>query len=134
MEFYRGLTRVCTLEQDGVANSEIVYSREVVVHIADFTVKKYLKKIKSSSCCKMHITGSIDIENPDHEYLIILNRGGLTIPSPNLVNYVRGVFAVLSATENVLINQSISHNYLTDPHPLSPIKLSKIWRKCHIAT
>ena len=54
----------------------------------------------------MHITGSIDIENPDHEYLIILNRGGLTIPSPNLVNYVCDAFAVLSATENILINQS----------------------------
>ena len=53
----------------------------------------------------MHITGSIDIENPNHEYLIILNRGGLTIPSPNLVNYVCDIFAVLSATENVLINQ-----------------------------
>ena len=54
----------------------------------------------------MHITGSIDIENPDHEYLIILNRGGLTIPSPNLVNYVCDAFAVLSATENFFINQS----------------------------
>ena len=81
-------------------------SREVAVHIADYTAKKYLKKIKSSSCCKMHITGSIDMENPDHEYLIILNRGGLTIPSPNLVNYVCDAFAVLSVTENVLINQS----------------------------
>ena len=81
-------------------------SREVAAYIAGYTAKKYLKKIKSSSCCKMHTTGSIDMENPDHEYLIILNRGGLTIPSPNLVNYVRDIFAVLSATENVLINQS----------------------------
>ena len=81
-------------------------SREVVVHITVYTAKKYLKKIKSSSCCKMLITGSIDTENPDHQYLIILNRGGLIIPSPNLVNYVCDAFAVLSATENILINQS----------------------------
>ena len=54
----------------------------------------------------MHITGSIDMENPDHEYLIIFNGGALTIPSTNLMNYVCDVFAVLSATENVLINQS----------------------------
>ena len=81
-------------------------SREVAIHIAGFTAKKYLKKIKSSSCCKMHITGSIDMENPDHEYLIILNRGGLTIPSPNLVNYVCDAFAVLNATEIDLSNQS----------------------------
>ena len=64
------------------------------------------KKIKSSSCCKIHITGSVDVKNPDHEYVIIFNREGLTIPSPNLVNYVRDAFAVLTATGNVLINQS----------------------------
>ena len=79
-------------------------SREVAVHIAGYTAKRYLKKIKSSSCCKMHITGSIDIENPDHEYLIILNRGGLTIPSPNLVNYVCHAFAVLSARKTYVFN------------------------------
>ena len=50
--------------------------------------------------------GSIDMENPDHEYLIILNLGGLTIPSSNLVNYVFDAFAVLSATENALNNQA----------------------------
>ena len=81
-------------------------SREVVVHIAGYATKKYLKKIKSSSCCKMHITGSIDIENPDRDYLIILNRRGLTNFSPNLVNYVCDVLVVLNASENVLINQS----------------------------
>ena len=54
----------------------------------------------------MHITGLIDMENPDHEYLIILNREGLTNPSPNLVNYVCDAFAVLTAAENILINQS----------------------------
>ena len=44
-------------------------TREVAVRIAGYTAKKYLKKIKSSSCCKMHIMGSIDMESPDHEYL-----------------------------------------------------------------
>ena len=34
-------------------------SRDVAVHIAGYTAKKHLKKIKSSFCCKMHITGSI---------------------------------------------------------------------------
>ena len=77
-------------------------SREVALHnIAGFTAKKYLKKIKSSFCCKMHITGSIDMENADHDYLIILNRRGFTIPFPNLENYVCNIFAVLNATENL---------------------------------
>ena len=48
-------------------------SREIAVHLTGYTAKKYLKKIKSSSCCKRHIMGSIDMENPNHEYLIILN-------------------------------------------------------------
>ena len=65
-------------------------------------LKSVTKKIESSYCCKIHITGCIDLENPDHEYLITLNRGGHTVPSPSLVNYVCYAFAVLSATENVL--------------------------------
>ena len=81
-------------------------SREVAVHIAGYTAKKFLKsvtkKIESSFCCKINITGCIDLENTDHEYLITLNRGGLTVPSSSLVNYVCDAFAVLSATENVL--------------------------------
>ena len=48
-------------------------SREVAVHIAGYIAKRYLKKFNSSTCCKMHIMGSIDIANPHHEYLIILN-------------------------------------------------------------
>ena len=42
--------------------------------------------------------GSIGMENPDHEYLIILNGGGFTIPFLNLENYVCNIFAVLNAT------------------------------------
>ena len=48
-------------------------SRDVVIHIAGYTAKKHLKKIMSSSCRKMHVTGSIDMEYPDHEYLKIVN-------------------------------------------------------------
>ena len=39
-------------------------SRDVVIHIAGYTAKKYLK---------INITGSIDMEYPDHEYLKIVN-------------------------------------------------------------
>ena len=50
----------------------------------------------------MHITSSIDMDNPDHEYLIIFNQGGLTIASVNLVNCLCDAFAVLSALGIVL--------------------------------
>ena len=53
-------------------------SREIAVHIAGYIAKKYLKKIKSSSCCKIHITGSVDMANPDIEYLFI--KKGLPFP------------------------------------------------------
>ena len=69
----------------------------------------------------MHTTGSADMENPYHEYLIILNRGGLTIPSPNLVNYLFDPFAVLSATIYVLINQSKLTSRNTAEEALSDI-------------
>ena len=60
----------------------------------------------------MHITGSRDMGNPDHEYLIILNWWGLTILSRNFVdNFLSescacDALVVLIATENILINQS----------------------------
>ena len=73
-------------------------STEIIAHIAGYSAKKYLKKSESSYCCKMHITGSTDKEKLDHEYLVILNRRGLTISSPNLVNYVCDAFTVLNAT------------------------------------
>ena len=81
--------------------------REVVAYIAGYIAKKYLKNIKSSSCCKMHITRSIDKEKLHHEYLIILNRRGLAIPSPNLVNYVCNTFTVLNATENFVSQRAV---------------------------
>ena len=46
------------------------------------------------------------MENLDHEYLIILNRAGLTIPSPNLVNYVYDACTVLNAKKILPFNQS----------------------------
>ena len=41
-------------------------SREVAVHIAGYTAKKYLKKIKSSSLCKTHVTASNKGRYPQH--------------------------------------------------------------------
>ena len=68
-------------------------SRQVSVPIAGYTAKKYLKKkIKSSSCCKMHIIGSIKMKPLDHEYLIIVNWGGHTIPFPF---WILGIMCVM---------------------------------------
>ena len=112
MEFIKLKTDIDSL---GISLDSLILSpksREVNIHIAGYTAKKYfLKKSRVDPALKIHITGSIDIENPDNEYLISLNRGGLTFPSSNLVNCALDAFPVLSATE-LLIKQSnlISRN------------------------
>ena len=127
MEFIKLKTDIDSL---GISLDSLILSpksREVNVHIAGYTANKFKKKKKSrvAPVLKIHITGSIDIENPDDEYLISLNRGGLSFPSSNLVNYVFDAFPVLSATE-LLIKQSnlISRN-------ASKVALSYMMRCCN---
>ena len=59
------------------------------------------------ACCKSHLTGIISESNPDHAYITILNRGGLTIPSTSLTDYVCTSFAILSFTKNSVIKSNI---------------------------
>ena len=49
------------------------------------------------------------MENTDHEYLIILTQGGLTISFSNLVNYLLDAFAVLSATSRNAAKEALSY-------------------------
>ena len=67
MEIMKLKTDVDSLGISQDAFMLLLDSRGVFVHIAGYTAKKYLKKIKSSSGCKMHITGSIDMENRDQK-------------------------------------------------------------------
>ena len=70
--------RVNTVDHPSTAYNRFK-SKLVSSQFVDTKNSLFRKQIKSSSSCKIHITG--------HEYLIILNRGGLTILSANLVNY-----------------------------------------------
>ena len=67
MEIMKLKTDVDSLGISQDAFMLLLDSRGVFVRIAGYTAKKYLKKIKSSSGCKMHITGSIDMENRDQK-------------------------------------------------------------------
>ena len=60
-------------------------SREVGIYIAGYVAKKL--KERFGDCCNGLLTGDSGAENPGFLYVIILSRGGLTIPSTNLVNY-----------------------------------------------
>ena len=79
-------------------------SREVAVTIAGYAAKKFLK---SNACCTTDMTGDSSETNPDHVYINILNRGGLTFPSSNLVDYVSTSFAIFSLTESHISKSSI---------------------------
>ncbi|XP_047127382.1 uncharacterized protein LOC124808407 [Hydra vulgaris] len=71
-------------------------SWEVGAHIAGYIAKKLKKRF--GTCCKVFyniVCVNIDESNPDHTYLTIISRGGLTIPSPSLLDYVCTSFAMI---------------------------------------
>ena len=80
-------------------------SREVAVHISGYIAKKFIKK--KHACCKDHLTGKLSEDNEDHNYIRILSRGGLTIPSVSLTDYVCSAFSVLSLAESTIIKSSL---------------------------
>ena len=54
------------------------------------------------NCCKEHLSGNLVPENSDFSHLKILSRGGLPIPSINLVKYVCAVFTILDYSIDVI--------------------------------
>ena len=79
-------------------------SREVAVHVAGYVGKQIVKKY---SCCQTHVVGVFSTSNPDHAYIKTLSRGGLTIPSSNLTEYVCTTFAVLDWINSALKQSKI---------------------------
>ena len=63
-------------------------SRELGIYRAGYIAKKKKMKERFGDCCNGLLTGGSRVESPDFSYVQILSRGGLTIPSTNLVNYV----------------------------------------------
>ena len=49
----------------------------------------------------------IDESNPDHAYMFILNRGGLSIPSLALTEHACSPFAILNFTENMIKKSTV---------------------------
>ena len=71
----------------------------------------HCEKVKKrlGNCCKEHLSGNLVPENSDFSYLQILPRGGLTIPSINLVNYVCTAFAILDYSQRQSVFYVIFH-------------------------
>ena len=64
-------------------------------------------KERFGDCCNELLTGGSRVESPDFSYVQILSRGGLTIPSTNLVNYVWMAFAILEFVDDLIIKSGL---------------------------
>ena len=80
-------------------------SREVGIYIAGYVAKKL--KERFGDCCNGLLTDNSGAENPDFSFVQILSRGGLKIPSTNLVNYVCTVFAILEFMDDLITKSSL---------------------------
>ena len=78
-------------------------SREVAIYIAGYVAKKM--KERFDDCCNGLLSGDIGAGNPDFLYVQILSRGGLTIPSAHLVNYVCTAFSILKFLDDFIKRQ-----------------------------
>ena len=64
-------------------------------------------KERFGDCCNGLLTGGSGVESPDFSYVQILSRGGLTIPSTNLVNYVCKAFAILEFVDDLITKSGL---------------------------
>lgn len=79
-------------------------SREVAIYIAGYIAKKLTKQLDCRECHE-RLIGNLSDESDDHSYLELVSRGGLTIPSLSLSNYVCNAFAIIDFF-NITIKQS----------------------------
>ena len=76
-------------------------SRELEIYIAGYAAKKL------KDCCNGLFTGDSGAKNPDFSYIQILSRGGLKIPSTNLVNYLCTAFAILDFLDDLITKSGL---------------------------
>ena len=76
--------------QESVLNTD---SLEVATTIAGYIAKQLANRSNCIICKEMFIANGNSIAND--KYLNLLSRGGLTVPSPNLADFVCSCFAVL---------------------------------------
>ena len=78
-------------------------TREVGIYIPGYIAKKIKDRFEDG--CIEYVVGEIKEDDADSTYLKIILRGGLTVPSYSLSNYVCEAFALLDYF-NEIINKS----------------------------
>ena len=86
-----------------VMNAE---TRQVAVHVAGYITKKPVDQTKYK-CCVNYLTGELDKNNSDHDYVGSLSRGGLTIPSSHLTKHVCAAFAIPEHAESIITSSKL---------------------------
>ena len=76
-------------------------SLEVSATISGYIAKKITEKIDCGSC-PLFLISKDDKDKIDDEYLILLSRGGLTVPTSGLANFVAHAFSALSVAEKII--------------------------------
>jgi hypothetical protein len=75
-------------------------SLEVSTTIAGYIAKKVNNKVQCDQCTQQLVVTNSETRND--EYLILLSRGGLTVPANIMSDFVAHAFSVLSICENVI--------------------------------
>ena len=75
-------------------------SREVAIYIAGYELKKL--KERFGDCCKGFLSSDSGADDPNVLYVQMLSRGGFTIRSTNLLNYVCAAFAILESVDDLI--------------------------------
>ena len=80
-------------------------TREVGIYISSYIAKKI--KDRFEDCCIEYAVGQIKGDDTDSAYLKIISRGGLTVPSYSLSNYVCEAFALLDYFNEIISKSDI---------------------------
>ena len=80
---------------------------EVAAVVSGYIAKKLSKKLECSDCKNMLVSSESLASAAEYEYLYKLSRGGLTVPSPHLLQYVAKSFAILDTTAEVIRNSGL---------------------------
>ena len=75
---------------------------EVAAVVSGYIAKKIRKKLECSDCKNMLVSSESLVTAAEYDYLIKHSRGGLTKPSPDLLQYVAKSFAILDTTLEVI--------------------------------
>ena len=76
-------------------------AREVATTISGYVAKRLIKRSSCDLCKQTLASQEVDLENDS--YLKLLSRGGLFVPSRQLVDFACGCFAILDFLEKEIV-------------------------------